>query len=314
MVGTVARRAPQAVLLAVVVLAAAACSATGGSAWTFPPSTSGGSGAATASPAAPSGSTPSGSPVASATASPSPSAAPTVTPIDFTPGTVASPRVIKVTADDQLNFNPGAIVAVEGETVTFQIQNLGKAEHEFKIGPADDVITDKESAPEIPSIMPGRTEAITYTFTGAGPFAFACHAPGHFEHGMMGWILLVGPDVPTIGTKANPRIVWIDMSDKLRFDPDTVAVRPGETVRFVLTNSGTVTHEFQVGPGDKVAADLVDGVIVQESDSMDAGSTHALVYTFAAGAPTADAPYAFACHEPGHYQAGMKGIFTVSGP
>ncbi len=36
-----------------------------------------------------------------------------------------------------------------------------------------------------------QTESLTYTFTGAGPFAFACHAPGHYEAGMRGMIVVV---------------------------------------------------------------------------------------------------------------------------
>ena len=111
---------------------------------------------------------------------------------------------------------------------------------------------------------------------------------------------------PAVGTKDNPRVVHMDMSDQLKFLPMDVPVVKGETIRFVLTNSGTVIHEFQVGPADKVAADEVDGTIVVEKDELDAGSTHAVDYTF-----SGDGPYAYACHEPGHYEAGMKGTVTI---
>ena len=47
-------------------------------------------------------------------------------------------------------------------------------------------------APEIAGITSGTTKSITFTFDGPGPFAFACHAPGHFEAGMKGTITLVG--------------------------------------------------------------------------------------------------------------------------
>ena len=57
-----------------------------------------------------------------------------------------------------------------------------------------------------------------------------------------------------------------------------------------------------------MAADEHDGVVVVEQDNLDAGSTHAVDYTF-----DGVGPYAFACHEPGHYEAGMKGTIELQG-
>ena len=242
----------------------------------------------------------------SATPAPTPTVEPTAA-LTFTPGTKAAPRVVNLTADDRLNFTPGLVQAAVGETVTFRIHNVGKAVHEFMVGPLTAAFADKEGTPEVADIGAGSTGEITFTFTGSGPFAFACHAPGHFEHGMAGYIQLVGPGAPAVGTKANPRVVHLDMTDALAFDPNQIAVAMGETVKFVLTNSGTVVHEFQVGPADKVAADEVDGKVVVEKDELDQGSTNAIVYTF-----NTTAAYAFACHEPGHYEAGMKGTVTLS--
>ena len=36
------------------------------------------------------------------------------------------------------------------------------------------------------------SKSLTYTFDGSGPYAFACHAEGHYEAGMHGTINLVG--------------------------------------------------------------------------------------------------------------------------
>lgn len=253
-----------------------------------------------------------GGPSAAPTAAPATpviTEAPTATPgptLGFTPGTVATPRVVEVSANDLLQFTPGVVQAVKGETVTFKIHNAGKAVHEFMVGPLKDAFADKEGTPEVADIGPDETKSITTTFDGDGPFAFACHAPGHFEHGMLGYIQLVGPGAPSVGTKDNPRIVWMNMDDTLKFMPDSVTVAKGETIRFVLTNVGTVTHEFQVGPADLVAADQVDGVLNVEKDELDAGHSYALDYTF-----SGDGPYAYACHEPGHYEAGMKGVIVL---
>lgn len=258
---------------------------------------------------------PSGAATGSSVASPStaslaasPSPIPTAVPLGFTPGTKASPRIVAITGDDVLNFTPGVLVIAEGETITFKISVTGKAEHEFKVGPADAVFADAETAPEVAGVMTGKPASLTYTFDGPGPFAFACHFPGHFEHGMKGYIIVVGPDVPVLGTKARPRLVRVDMNDQLKFLPDRVSVTKGETITFLLTNSGKVTHEFQVGLASGVAVDQVDGVTVIEADELDGGSTHAVTYTF-----DGVGPYAFACHEPGHFEHGMKGSIDLVG-
>jgi uncharacterized cupredoxin-like copper-binding protein len=252
---------------------------------------------------------------ATTTVTSGPSAGPTVGPtvaatpaLAFTPGTKAAPRVVELSANDLLNFTPGLVQAAMGETVTFRIHNTGKAVHEFMVGLLADAFADKEGTPEVADIGPDQTGEITTTFDGPGPFAFACHAPGHFEHGMAGYIQLVGPGAPTVGTKDNPRVVWMNMDDSLKFMPDSVAVAKGETIRFVLTNSGTVVHEFAVGDAAKVDADDIDGVTVKEADELDAGSTHALDFTF-----DGSGPFGYACHEPGHFEAGMKGSIVLSG-
>jgi uncharacterized cupredoxin-like copper-binding protein len=238
------------------------------------------------------------------TATAVPSVTPTLGPvaIDFSPGTVAAPRVVEMTADDNLNFIPGSIPVATGETITFKIANIGKAEHEFMIGPMAAAFADEEGTAEVAGIKAGKTGTLTVTFDKTGQYAFACHMPGHYEHGMIGFVVLVGRDAPAMGTVAAPRPITVDMTDGLMFTPKDIQVRKGETIRFVLTNSGKTTHEFMVGPADKVAADEGDGKITLEADELEQGSTNQLVYTFDGAGP-----YAFACHEPGHFEAGMAG-------
>lgn len=239
-----------------------------------------------------------------------PTAAPTVKPsaaLGFVPGTTASPRAIKIAVDDELTFFPNVITVAEGETVTFAVNNTGKATHEFMIGAAADAIADKEGTAEIADILAGDTKTLTFTFDGPGPFAFACHEPGHFEGGMVGYIVVVGPDVPAVGTVAQPRLVEVDMSDQLMFVPMEISVAKGETLTFLLTNLGTVVHEFAVGPADKVDADVVDGTIVKEADEIGQHHVKTVTYTF-----DGSGPYGYACHEPGHFEAGMKGAITFA--
>lgn len=55
----------------------------------------------------------------------------------------------------------------------------------------------------------------------------------------------------SIGEAGDPakvtRTVDVDMTDNMRFTPASVNVRQGETVRFVVKNSGQLQHEFVLG-------------------------------------------------------------------
>lgn len=112
--------------------------------------------------------------------------------LGFTPGTTAQPRAVEITTSDTLMFAPADIKVAKGETVMFNVKNTGKIEHEFMVGPMADAFADTAGTPEVAGITAGTTKSVTFTFDGAGPYAFACHAEGHFEAGMKGAITLVG--------------------------------------------------------------------------------------------------------------------------
>jgi uncharacterized cupredoxin-like copper-binding protein len=299
----------------------AACTAGAGGSWTFPLSSPEVAAPSVSPlPSSPSSAfSPSAMPTASETSGPSPFSvfSPSATPQPpgppdpgepgFVAGTKAKPRIINIAVTDLLLFEPNALTVQQGETIKFRVTNTGKAEHEFKVGPMNDAFADLASTPEVAGITPGSTKELTYTFSGTGPYAFACHAPGHFENGMFGFVNVI-PTVPWIGTPTHPRMIIIRMDDHLEFVPSEVAVTPGETILFVLPNIGTsLTHEFQVGPADRVALDQADGQIVVEADKIEPLHVDYITYTF--GGVGADA---FACHEPGHYQAGMKGVVDLT--
>jgi uncharacterized cupredoxin-like copper-binding protein len=267
-----------------------------------------------ASPVAPSPSpsgmamaSPSTSPAASASASTPPAGPPDPGQPGFVAGTAAKPRVIRIQVNDLLLFDPTVVSVQQGETIRFELTNIGQATHEFKIGPMKASFGDLSSAPEIAPINPGTTVSLTYTFSGTGPYAYACHAPGHFENGMFGFVDLV-PTVPYVGTPSHPRMIVIRMDDQLEFVPSEVSAKPGETVLFVLPNVGsTATHDFQVGPADRVALNQADGQIVAQVENIEPYHVQYLQYTFGTVGP-----YAFADHYPGHYEAGMKGVVDLA--
>jgi uncharacterized cupredoxin-like copper-binding protein len=241
-----------------------------------------------------------------ASATPRPPAPPDPGQPGFVAGTEANPRVIPLDATE-FNFEPNVFSVQQGETITFEITNTGGADHEFKVGPMQAAFGDLDSAPEVAHIRPGSTASVTYTFSQPGPYALACHEPGHFEHGMFGFVDVI-TTTPQVGSQSHPRMIVLRLDDQLEFVPGEVSVTPGETVLFVLANVGSnVTHEFQLGPADRVALDQVDGQIVVEADKIEPLHVAYLTYTFGSVGP-----YAFACHEPGHYEAGMKGIVDLA--
>ena len=108
----------------------------------------------------------------------------------FVAGTQANPRIVQIVATPQLRFLPAVVTIQAGETITFEVTTMGPVVHEFMVGPATDVAADKAGTPEITELSMMQTRSLTYTFTGPGPFSFACHAPGHFEAGMSGTIVV----------------------------------------------------------------------------------------------------------------------------
>jgi uncharacterized cupredoxin-like copper-binding protein len=122
-----------------------------------------------------------------------------------------------------------------------------------------------------------------------------------------------------IGVAGDPgkasRTVDVDMTDNMRFTPDSVDVKQGETIRFVVKNSGRLKHEFVLGTDHalKEHYELMKKFPEMEhSDpnqvTVQPGKTGEVVWRF-----TKTGKVAFACLQPGHYDAGMKGVVKVAG-
>ena len=109
------------------------------------------------------------------------------------------------------------------------------------------------------------------------------------------------------------RTVAIDMSDAMRFKPALITARKGETIRFALSNSGKVRHEMVLGSSRELkehAALMRKFPEMEHTDpnrlSVDPGKTGSLVWQF-----TRAGTFDFACLQPGHFEAGMRGKITV---
>ena len=109
------------------------------------------------------------------------------------------------------------------------------------------------------------------------------------------------------------RTVAIDMSDAMSFTPSLITARKGETIRFALANSGKVRHEMVLGSSRELkehAALMRKFPEMEHTDpnrlSVDPGKTGTLVWQF-----TRAGTFDFACLQPGHFEAGMRGKIAV---
>lgn len=110
------------------------------------------------------------------------------------------------------------------------------------------------------------------------------------------------------------RTVEVRAADNMRYTPASITVRRGETIEFVLKNTGKLTHEFVLGDAKELKehAALMRRYPDMEHDDpnmakLAPGGTTKLIWKFTrAGAVD------FACLIPGHYEAGMQGHIRVS--
>jgi uncharacterized cupredoxin-like copper-binding protein len=95
-------------------------------------------------------------------------------------------------------FRPEGLQVVEGTRVRFVVVNGDPIHHELIVGPPDvharHAAGTEAEHPSIPgevSVDPNGTAVTTFRFDEAGTFEYACHLPGHYEHGMHGEIEVV---------------------------------------------------------------------------------------------------------------------------
>jgi copper resistance protein D len=127
----------------------------------------------------------------------------------------------------------------------------------------------------------------------------------------------------SFGEPAQPaeatRVVRIEATDEMRFNPDAITVRPGEIVRFDVTNTGKTRHEFVLGDEQeqREREEVMQAMGMKPGEAMpdDANTisiapreTKFITWRF----PTKPGKVLYACHEPGRYAAGMEGIILFS--
>lgn len=101
----------------------------------------------------------------------------------------------------------------------------------------------------------------------------------------------------TASAPSADRTVKVNLLDEMKFIPATFEVRAGQIVRVELTNKGVLVHDFVIRDLEKVIKAEVGG-----------GKKGVASFT----APAAPGAYEFVCVQPGHEQAGMKGLIRVT--
>jgi uncharacterized cupredoxin-like copper-binding protein len=148
--------------------------------------------------------------------------------------------------------------------------------------------------------------ALAMITAASGAFAAGSHSGGHGH----------GDDAigkPGVAAKVT-RTVQIDMTDNMRFNASAVTAKQGETIRFVIKNSGNIKHEMVLG----TEKDLKDHYEQMKKNpemehaepnmvTLAPGKTGEIIWQF-----TKAGKVDFACLQPGHYEAGMKGLINVA--
>jgi uncharacterized cupredoxin-like copper-binding protein len=137
-------------------------------------------------------------------------------------------------------------------------------------------------------------------------FAAGNHAGGHADSEAIG--------KPGKATNAK-RAVKVEMLDTMRFNPQSITVKQGETVKFIVKNSGKAKHEMVLGTEKELKehAEVMKKNPGMEHDddnqiTVQPGKSAEIIWQF-----TKSGNVNFACLQPGHFEAGMKGVVVVGG-
>ncbi len=113
--------------------------------------------------------------------------------------------------------------------------------------------------------------------------------------------------------KAVKRTIEVRMLDSMRFVPERIDVRQGETIRFTAKNTGKMMHEFVIGTkgeNEEHAAQMMKFPNMEHDEPymahIPAGKSGEIVWHF-----NRTGEFEFACLIAGHYQAGMFGRIAV---
>jgi uncharacterized cupredoxin-like copper-binding protein len=122
----------------------------------------------------------------------------------------------------------------------------------------------------------------------------------------------------TVDDLNDERIIEIIADDNF-FYPTSISVKRGETIKFVVTNKGMYIHELVLGTEEEQANhhEQMRSMSLEDMDhhmhdginsiTMQPTQTQEITWTFDSMMKQIE----FACHIPGHYEAGMHGLIEI---
>jgi len=124
---------------------------------------------------------------------------------------------------------------------------------------------------------------------------------------------------PGVGKPGDPkkvtRTIQVIMHDSMRFVPQSITVKRGDVIRFNVVNAGKLKHEMVIG---SLRALQEHAKMMQRFPEMEhaepnqatveSGKSGVIVWQF-----DTTGKVNFACLQPGHFEAGMKGVVEVIG-
>jgi uncharacterized cupredoxin-like copper-binding protein len=146
-----------------------------------------------------------------------------------------------------------------------------------------------------------------------GAFAYDASNAGHHTAPMKNRKIVEQPYGREGDARKVNRTIRVAMSDAMRYFPDQIRVKRGDTVRFALRNNGELPHEMVIGTMDELKkhAELMKSGREMAHDHANGahvapGATGRIVWQF-----TRAGEFYFGCLIPGHFDAGMIGTIVV---
>ncbi len=147
--------------------------------------------------------------------------------------------------------------------------------------------------------------ALTILLVSSFAYAHGDNAGGHGEAASIGQ--------PGKTENIN-RTIMITMHDSMRYNPANITVKQGETIKFIVKNSGKTKHELVLGTEKELRKHYELMKKYPEMEHADEnmvtvlpGESGEIIWHF-----TKAGKIDFACLLPGHYDAGMKGTVRVN--
>ncbi|PWE32874.1 copper oxidase [Maritimibacter sp. 55A14] len=157
--------------------------------------------------------------------------------------------------------------------------------------------------------LPSLTAALVLFASAASAAGSGDH--GHEEHKKE---MAIGQPGERANVDRTVEIRMVESDGSMGFEPDSLKVEEGETIRFKIRNLGALEHEVVFDTRENNLEHMSEMARAPEMDHDDPnalrlapGESGEIVWHF-----DGEGDFQFACLIPGHMEAGMRGPITVN--